>query len=141
MTAMPLERFLRARFQEEERVARDAIAGAPGAAWGVMADHIEQVLTSRDRGTTHTPLVQFGAEDPVLLLTHVARHDPARVLRNVEAGRALLAEHLPAADGRCPTCAGAAGQGRRPAPCATLRLLALPFAGHPDYDETWRPGS
>ncbi|MEU6772536.1 DUF6221 family protein [Streptomyces sp. NPDC046759] len=27
----------------------------------------------------------------------------------------------------------------RPAPCATLRLLALPFAGHPAYRESWRP--
>jgi Family of unknown function (DUF6221) len=139
VTAVALERFLRARFQEEERVARDPISGAPGAVWGVMADHIEQVLTSQDRGTTHTPLVQFGAEDPVRLLTHVARHDPARVLRNVEAGRALLAEHRPAEDGRCRTCAAAAGGSRQPAPCATLRLLALPFAGHPEYDEAWRP--
>ncbi|MFF7353753.1 MULTISPECIES: DUF6221 family protein [Streptomyces] len=139
MTAGALERFLRDRFQEEERVARDAVTAAPGAVWGVMADHIEQVLTSRHHGTTHTPLVQFGAEDPVRLLTHVARHDPARVLRNVEAGRALLAEHRPTDDGRCRTCATAADGGPPPAPCATLRLLALPFAGHAEYDETWRP--
>lgn len=25
------------------------------------------------------------------------------------------------------------------APCTTLRLLALPFASHPDYQESWRP--
>ncbi|MEU8028910.1 DUF6221 family protein [Streptomyces sp. NPDC049099] len=79
--------------------------------------------------------MQFGAEDPVLLLTHVARHDPARVLRNVEAGRALLAEHRPGEDGRCRTCAAATGGSRQPAPCATLRLLALPFAAHPEYAE------
>jgi len=24
-------------------------------------------------------------------------------------------------------------------PCEHLRLLALPFADHPDYDESWRP--
>lgn len=24
-------------------------------------------------------------------------------------------------------------------PCATLRLLALPYADHPDYREEWRP--
>ena len=23
--------------------------------------------------------------------------------------------------------------------CHTLRLLALPYADHPDYDESWRP--
>lgn len=24
-------------------------------------------------------------------------------------------------------------------PCLTLRLLALPYAGHPEYQEAWRP--
>ncbi|KUN06116.1 hypothetical protein AQI95_14525 [Streptomyces yokosukanensis] len=136
MTPESLEGFLRARFEEEERVARDAIAGAPGAVWGVMADDIEQVLTSQDGGTTHTPLVQFGAEDPVRLLTHVARHDPARVLRELQAKRALSREHRTRDDGRCRTCREA--EGPRSA-CTTLRLLAAPFAGHPGYDDSWRP--
>jgi hypothetical protein len=136
MTANDLERFLRARFQEEERVARDASSGAPGAGWGVMADEIEQVLTSWDGRTTHTPMAQFGAEDPVKLLTHVARHDPARVLRELEAKRELLQEHRTRAGGRCRTCR----QGWRPRPpCTTLRLLALPFADHAEYDDSWRP--
>jgi hypothetical protein len=25
-------------------------------------------------------------------------------------------------------------------PCLTLRLVALPYSGHPDYIEDWRPG-
>ncbi|MEU8690324.1 DUF6221 family protein [Streptomyces sp. NPDC048665] len=136
MTTTALEAFLRDRFEEEERVARDAVAGAPGAVWGVVADEIEQVLTSRDGGSTHTPMVQFGAEDPVKLLTHVARHDPARVLRELRAKRALVAEHRTGDGGRCRTCR----EGGHPrAPCTTLRLLALPFAGHPEYDDPWRP--
>ncbi|MEV5874667.1 DUF6221 family protein [Streptomyces sp. NPDC052101] len=136
MTASALERFLRARFQEEERVARDAIAGAPGALWGVMADEIEQVLTSWDGPTTHTPMVQFGADDPVRLLTHVARHDPARVLRELGAKQALLEEHRIRDDGRCGTCREEASPR---SPCTTLRLLAVPFTGHPGYDDSWRP--
>ncbi|MFI2204886.1 DUF6221 family protein [Streptomyces sp. NPDC020192] len=136
MTAEALDAFLRDRFAEEERVARDAIAGAPGAVWGVMADEIEQVLTSQEGRTTHTPMVQFGAEDPVKLLTHVARHDPDRVLRELEAKRALLEEHGTRDDGSCRTCRG----GERPrSPCTTLRLLAVPFAGRPGYDDSWRP--
>ncbi|MGV4986451.1 DUF6221 family protein [Streptomyces sp. NRAIS3] len=136
MTATALERFLRDRFQEEERVARDAITGAPGAAWGVMADEIEQVLTSWDGRVTHTPMVQFGADAPVRLLTHVARHDPARVLRELEAKRALLEEHRMRDDGRCRTCREEASPR---SPCITLRLLALPFAADPGYDDSWRP--
>ncbi|MEU5531862.1 DUF6221 family protein [Streptomyces sp. NPDC020362] len=136
-----LVRFLRARFQEDAQVARDAIVGAPGAVWGVLADDIEQVLTSQDGRTTHTPLVQFGADDPVKLLTHVARHDPARVLRELDARQALLDEHG-ARHGRCRTCAGRRLTTGLRSPCATLRLLALPFAGHPDYDPSWcRPPS
>ncbi|MEU9987598.1 DUF6221 family protein [Streptomyces sp. NPDC048045] len=131
-----LVRFLRARLQEDAQVARDAIDGAPGAVWGVIADDIEQVLTSRAGRTTHTPLVQFGADDPVKLLTHVARHDPVRVLRDVDARRALLDEHG-ARHGRCRTCTGRRLTTGLRSPCATLRLLALPFAGHPDYDASW----
>ncbi|MGN5377871.1 DUF6221 family protein [Streptomyces lasalocidi] len=136
MTPTALETFLRDRFEEEERVARDAIAGAPGAVWGVLADETEQVLTSRDGGSTHTPMVQFGAEDPVKLLTHVARHDPARVLRELRSKQALSAEHRTGGDGSCRTCRA----GERPrSPCTTLRLLALPYADHPGYDDLWRP--
>lgn len=136
MTAAALEAFLRARLQEEEQVARDAIAGAPGAVWGVMADEIEQVLTSRHRGVTHTPMVQFGAEGPVQLLTHVARHDPDRVLRELAAKQALLEEHGTRGQGACGTCREKAVPR---SPCNTLRLLAVPFAGHPDYDACWSP--
>ncbi|MBP2053934.1 hypothetical protein J2Z21_006936 [Streptomyces griseochromogenes] len=133
-----LARFLRARFQEDARVARDAVEGAPGAVWGVLADDIEQVLTSQDGRTTHTPLAQFGADDPVKLLTHVARHDPARVLRDLDAGQALLDEHG-VRHGRCRTCTGRERATGHRSPCTTLRLLALPFAGHPDYDASWCP--
>ncbi|MEV6113929.1 DUF6221 family protein [Streptomyces sp. NPDC052109] len=136
MTAEALGRFLHRRLREEERVARDAIAAAPGAVRDVMADEIEQVLTSRDGRTTHTPLAQFGAEDPVKLLTHVARHDPARVLRELDAKQALLAEHRTRDDGGCRVCR----QGEPPrSPCTTLRLLAVPYAGHSGYDDSWRP--
>jgi hypothetical protein len=26
-------------------------------------------------------------------------------------------------------------------PCATLRIMALPYAGHSDFDDRWRPAS
>ena len=35
----------------------------------------------------------------------------------------------------CSTCHNIGDDG----PCSTLRLLALPYANHPDYDDSWRP--
>jgi hypothetical protein len=35
----------------------------------------------------------------------------------------------------CSTCHNIGDDG----PCSTLRLLALPYADHPDYDDPWRP--
>lgn len=76
---------------------------------------------------------------------HIARHDPARVLRDVEAKRAILRAHWRDNDGAgpvCYTCGDAdPNTGKREGewPCETLRLLALPFADHKDFDESWRP--
>lgn len=78
---------------------------------------------------------------------HIARWDPARVLAEVAAKRRILDEHQPI-DGvswhGCTTCdaqgwgsCGCAGSGDWP--CDTVKLLALPYADHPDYREEWRP--
>jgi len=67
---------------------------------------------------------------------------PARVLAECEAKRRIVERHggtnWGAAPGdpypmMCDECQDALW------PCPTLRLLALPYADHPDYDEEWRP--
>lgn len=68
----------------------------------------------------------------------------ARALREVEAKRAILAEHTPMEgfdgarlDGQiCQTCSDLDRDGGRdgePWPCATVRHLAGIWVGHPDY--------
>ena len=62
----------------------------------------------------------------------------ARVLREIEAKRSLVAAHerRPMSKGDtadCAQCWGAVW------PCTTLRLLALPFADTLGYQESWRP--
>jgi hypothetical protein len=82
---------------------------------------------------------------------HVALHDPARVLADAEAKRRLIGNHQADGKGCCRTCAHwttdwvdghkvdrLAYEGVR-APCLTLRLLGLPYADRPGYDESWRP--
>ncbi|WP_327160569.1 DUF6221 family protein [Streptomyces zaomyceticus] len=72
---------------------------------------------------------------------HIARHDPARALAEVDAKRQIIELHGPAEYEYsdvdvCSTCDRG---GPLPYPCPTLRLLALPYADHPDYRDEWRP--
>jgi Family of unknown function (DUF6221) len=74
---------------------------------------------------------------------HIARHDPARVLADVAAKRqivemyenAIHAQHAGSVSRYNEIQDGAAvdvlGEG--------LRLLALPYAEHPDYRQEWAP--
>jgi Family of unknown function (DUF6221) len=65
---------------------------------------------------------------------HIARHSPARALREVEAGRRLLGRHGPDAYGCQFCCHSPVGT-----PCADLRDLLCRWASHPDYDPDWKP--
>ena len=73
---------------------------------------------------------------------------PARMHREVAAGRAILAEHGPANGGRdtdrCRVCTAITHTGmgqtdarRFRAPCPTLLFLAAVFSNHPDYQQEW----
>jgi hypothetical protein len=83
---------------------------------------------------------------------HIAAHDPARVLREIDAKRGLL--KLLLSEGHaalrpggsteiyCGADYGAGdpcecGRDERMSQC--LRLLALPYSDRPGYREEWRP--
>lgn len=110
-----LVEFLRARLDEDERAAKDA----PQSAWS------DEYGEFRSRGGE--------------LFGHVLRHDPARVLREVHAKRKLLGSHYNY-DGLCPRCFDFSNKPvqREAWPCEVVRLLALPYADHPDYHEEWK---
>ncbi len=78
----------------------------------------------------------------------VQRPDCAdRVLADVEVKRQIITEHEPIGEVSGTFCSRCSQDEEQPPPvgwwipfpCRTLRLLALPYAGHPDYDESWRP--
>lgn len=126
---------------------------------GEQLDEDEQIAKA-----AHTPNwstdgrrgIHYGVEDGWMtdaLTTadadHIARHDPARVLREIEAKREIRRWHSSPhtlVDGFCVeeggpcthrgeaecTVCGESG-------CTTLRLLALPYADRPGYREEWRP--
>ncbi|WP_328678224.1 DUF6221 family protein [Streptomyces sp. NBC_00322] len=74
---------------------------------------------------------------------HVALHDPARVLRDVEAKRRVLARHTlgpPIGDPELPwDNRSDCHYDGEDWPCPDILDVALPYASHPDYREQWRP--
>lgn len=122
---MTLTEFLRARLDEDERVAT------------VLGDDMRQSWAI--------------PEDESVAVIHMHRHAPARVLAEVDAKRRIMDEHttvvLRGGPGAryyettraCRSCEPPKQFPETAVPCRTLRLLALPYAGHPDYDPAWRP--
>ena len=127
--------FLRARYAEQRALAEAARDGN----WDFKP---------------YPPLEVGG--DPVKYEAMMARVrfvealQPSQVLADLDAKLAILDEH-PATrdviaekpDGLhgfgCATCHQDEGLIIGYGWCRTLRLLAVPFAAHPDYDERWRP--
>lgn len=61
------------------------------------------------------------------------RFDPARMLREVEAKRAILDEHTNW------TCCGDFNGQPQDALRTVVRHLATAYSDHPDYDPVWKP--
>ncbi|GII86615.1 hypothetical protein Ssi03_46050 [Sphaerisporangium siamense] len=121
--------FLRARLDEDEQMAR-----AAGGAWQYVAlpDVISpaghSLQLDDDRALVDVGFMEDDALRPAEA-QHIAHHDPARVLREVEAKRRLIEAHV--------DHYGLVFDHFWPVP--VLSLLALPYADHADYREEWRP--
>lgn len=127
--------FLEAGIAEDEATARACPAGKT---W-------TQVDPERSPGRIEDeigdPVVYDEGAPSVEEAAHIARHDPARVLREVEAKRKILALHTIRYVGTWPVCAHCRPVDpeftddltSEPWPCRTLRLLAQVYSDHPDY--------
>lgn len=128
---MTLTEFLLARIAEDETVAR---AGKGDTAWSCdpsRANPIFAQVVSGDGAVASAMLTTDGE--------HIARHDPARVLAECEAKRRIVSVRAAIGMRHGGTmdevdAAHAAVQKQRE---WTWRLLALPYAGHPDYLAEW----
>jgi hypothetical protein len=114
--------FLTARLDEDERVAR----AVPIEEWG-SHDGCRVHPAQEQDGFLAIGRIEAQFEEEA---EHIARHDPARVLREVDAKRTCIAflGHPDAPP----------GEGRYVAE-RVLWLLALAYSDHPDYREEWRP--
>ena len=140
--------FLEARLDEEETAARACQSPAPWKAATHPAD--SWIVTD----ATGQPVIYDEGTPSLEEAAHIARHDPARVLRGVEADRALLSaleqarkfsDHMfssPSPEGAAP---GEVPGERVRAATQVLTLervvmiRAARFSDHPDYDEAWKP--
>ncbi len=73
---------------------------------------------------------------------HTARHDPARVLAEVEAKRRRLARHVPTEDPLhgtlCSWCSVPQVSVYQAWPCADIRDDVAVYADHPNCRDEWR---
>jgi hypothetical protein len=122
-----LVEFLRDRLGEDEQAARRA-----GGAWvdGPAANWVTAASSGGASEPAHrVALVVADGER-----AHIARHDPARVLRDVEAKRELLRLAERAHEYHETFTSGFAAVLEQ-----TLRRFALAYVDHAGYREEWRP--
>jgi len=116
---MTLTEFLLARIAEDEAAAAAAVSRRDGIdSWEAVGsgtvvgpgyDKVKHVML---------PSSEDGAA------RHIARHDPARVLAECEAKWRIVKEW-----GWSETLDGD----------GLMRIMALPYADHPDYRQEWKP--
>lgn len=113
----------------------------PGLDEFVNGDRFRVSLRSREErqreaGQFALPQFAIGETEEVRTAVgaHIARHDPARVLVEVEATRELLRVAAAAADFAPTFTTGVAAKLED-----VLRLFALPYTDHPDYRPEWAP--
>ena len=122
-----LVRWLRAQLDADERIA-GAAAKEYGATW-----------TPDERmGGVSSETGADVVDEPNAPYTFIAAHDPARVLRDIDAKRKLLAEcQLAEAEAAYPDWMGGYSSGLDYA----VQLVAAEYVDREGYDPEWAPRS
>lgn len=114
---MTIEEFIEARLVEDEDIAAGATRG-PRRPDGWSEDYGQEFVVVVG--------VRDGVPDCVVRSTdesrHIARHDPARVLRDIAAKRKALAWYL--------------GDDEN-VMWPTIQMIAAIWSDHPDYQQEW----
>ncbi len=127
---MDLVTFLRERLDEDEAVARESERAHPSPwRWGNTALGQRTPYALHDARTGWVLGCSPGGVPSIIPADHIARHDPARVLREVAAKRSVLDMFL-RADALDP---------ETQVWLEVVRHLAAVYADHPDYDKEWTP--
>lgn len=132
---MTIEEFIEARIAEDETTARAAIGqrGDEHAKWHVSGPHqakgvesgghLENIWEGEPQEWVDTLTVVYGEGSPSdEQADHIARHDPARVLRQCAAFRVALEWYR---DDDYVVMA------------PTIKAIAAIWSDHPDYQQEW----
>lgn len=129
-----LVQWLRAQLDEDERIARAATAGP----WSRMGRRVLDPSPPSDRLGIGMAVGHAAADaDFNETADHIVRHDPARVLREIDADRKLLDQYAEVAANDVDEVEYAHGWAN--ALGLAVRLRASVYAGRPGYREEWRP--
>lgn len=137
-----LVQWLRAQLNEDERIAK---AATPGPWWVDSSIHTESI--NAGDGTSVIGGARWGDEASVFEsdedAAHIAAHDPARVLREIDAKRGIVDRYeFACREAAQPGIAEEERETRIQAAAAfqsSVCLLAVPYDGRPGYLESWRP--
>ena len=123
-------KFLSARLSEDEVAAHAAADKQGGSVWAITDIPYEGICVWAELDVP-------GETSEVT--DHLARHDPARVLREVASKRAILQAYGRAPSASSHISAFVRGQdaGYAEALADTLRHLASAYSDHPDYRQEW----
>jgi hypothetical protein len=123
-----LVQFLRARLDDDESYARNSFGDHNGAGpeWHELWSEALNIGDDEDLVMTNDSQVSRFME----------RHDPARVLREVEARRRIvyLAVQVPSLTGKFDLF-----DNSRDGWAEVLKQLAVSYSDHRDYRAEWRP--
>ena len=129
--------FLEERLDDDEYRAK----AARSESWTVEQDPAatpgqvpveSRVVTGAD---DESGIARVNGRDRAL---HIARHDPARVLHEIEAKRGIL-EAVTRVEPDASQGTAVRPNDANAATVAVLEMLALPYADHGDYRTEWRP--
>ena len=150
---MTLTEFIRARLDEDEAAARAADVKQADPEWYAVATHPalggHKVRSRRDnRPIARVEDLAGGDDEDVTSILdgraaseHIARHDPARVLREVDAHRMLIEDHSGrhvCEDNMAGTVWDEEAEDIVEDPCRVLRIIGSIYADHPDYRTDWQ---
>lgn len=148
LLGMTIVEFLEARIAEDEAIAREAIVPhRPGTHWVWEAPDddgdpesprwlrtVEEFPTTS--GVGDLPGLPLGSDcmaSPSAAMPHIARHDPARVLRQCEAMRAIVGDYKRYLAEERRRMNGWVTEKDSP----IVLALASIWSDHPDYRVEW----